>query len=293
MSESGFEHLEPFLRCSCGACRTWRRVGGLIGLAHFVSAFTTLVEEELKGVVDRVLDTFDVQRSGSSPVAAGGVPPPIPVWPVPPNQSPRTPTEVEGEKLEKRPKKERSPGKKKKRSRKASRSRGHRREASPAPRSSPKKASGSRPSSKKDKSPEVVGVSKREEKKGFIEVKTEPKEPEDSEAEKGLKETKRATTPEREVRGSEKEKEPEDLEDNSRPPGNWVLRPREPSRSPPAHLRGPRARPSYSSREWDGYRQKNRGRTRDYRNADIAKYGFCPERKERREEEIQPWKKRR
>lgn len=79
----------------------------------------------------------------------------------------------------------------------------------------------------------------------------------------------------------------------NKPPGDFVLRPREPSQPPPWVKEGkekppePRRPPPQRSRRERGISTRSKGVQRDQRNTDIYNYGFSDHRKRKREEE---WK---
>ena len=297
--------LTPLLSCSCGCCLAWRQVGGLVAVVHGKEVLSANLKRYLGLVVKEILKDFESGAEAAESVAADS-----PAGDLREEDSP-VPTK------EKSRDRSRSGRRRKKEKRKKSRERSLP-EFKP-PTNSVERQPGAEAAKPSGISREEGRAKEAEEEKGSDTLKGKERvkeEPESPAAEKEEKEeesrAKKASSSPTRPTSSKDKKEAHRKDKNSReprgsrvspPPGKWDrldLRPRSPSHPPPSHLRGrdhrsegttrPSAKPRPASSSW----KPNRGRTRDYRNASIQKYGFSSERKKEREDkQWLDWRKRR
>ena len=305
---SGFSMVEPggnqpsrFV-CPCLACGSWRRLGELLDRFHSVEGFRVQTAAALRATFDQLWDQ-------ACSIAA-----PIVLAPVAEGAGTLRPTdtslqqaarpavaEVKEEPGVESPKQSK-PGKKEKRRSRSRRRRKEKAEAvsdssrgkgregdedlreskDPLEKEGEDTAEERRLLKSQPLAPGSPGEKNSDQKDRAPKRKDKPKDKEEKEAEENITRDRSRPRP-----SQSQVAVPRRRRELDKPPGKWHLRPRSPSRSPPAHLRGPRQSWKKDQGRWHhwGWPKTSRGRVQRARREDIQRHGPDPERKKRREEE--------
>lgn len=282
--------------CPCNLCLVVARIVRNCRRFHGDFSFAASVLTGLRIAATQVEDYIDLYHPREGPfVAAAGLPPPLPG----PGVSPVTEAKASPAQGELDPgKRERAPSKEDTASSAAPASSSKRRSRQESSQSKEQKREKKRKSSdrKKDKKrtrkvEERSPSSKKERSPVSERVKEEPSPSPDTERKKGerkaspvLELPRIPTPPRRESRKRSRTHSP------GKPPGNFVLRPRTPSRSPrrkPSSALGPREPPfpPPNRQRERAIKTRSKGVQRDKRNEDIYRYGCSKSRKDWREDQ--------